>query len=62
MPDWTTYVRSRLDLHDVRPQHEQDVVDDLAGQLEEAYREVARRLGILPEGGPQDLKGPKTLQ
>ena len=21
-----------------------------------------QRLGILPEGGPQDLKGPKTLQ
>jgi len=32
------------------------------GNVEEAYREVARRLGILPEGGPQDLKGPKTLQ
>jgi phosphoribosylaminoimidazole-succinocarboxamide synthase len=32
------------------------------GNVEEAYREVARRLGILPEGGPQDLKGPRTLQ
>jgi phosphoribosylaminoimidazole-succinocarboxamide synthase len=32
------------------------------GNVEEAYREVARRLGILPEGGPQDLKGPKTIQ
>ena len=32
------------------------------GNVEEAYREVARRLGILPEGGPQDLKGPKTMQ
>jgi phosphoribosylaminoimidazole-succinocarboxamide synthase len=32
------------------------------GNVEEAYREVARRLGILPEGGPQDLKGPATLQ
>jgi phosphoribosylaminoimidazole-succinocarboxamide synthase len=32
------------------------------GNVEEAYREVARRLGILPEGGPQDLQGPKTLQ
>jgi phosphoribosylaminoimidazole-succinocarboxamide synthase len=32
------------------------------GNVEEAYREVARRLGIFPESGPQDLKGPKTLQ
>ncbi len=32
------------------------------GKVEEAYQEVARRLGILPESGPRDLKGPKTLQ
>ncbi|HXV24650.1 MAG TPA: phosphoribosylaminoimidazolesuccinocarboxamide synthase, partial [Alphaproteobacteria bacterium] len=32
------------------------------GQVEEAYQEVARRLGILPESGPGDLKGPKTMQ
>jgi phosphoribosylaminoimidazole-succinocarboxamide synthase len=32
------------------------------GRVEEAYQEVARRLGILPEGGPADLKGPKTIQ
>ncbi len=32
------------------------------GKVEEAYQEVARRLGILPEGGPTDVKGPKTLQ
>jgi phosphoribosylaminoimidazole-succinocarboxamide synthase len=32
------------------------------GRVEEAYQEVARRLGILPEGGPGDLKGPKTIQ
>jgi phosphoribosylaminoimidazole-succinocarboxamide synthase len=31
-------------------------------QVEEAYQEVARRLGILPEGGPGDFKGPKTIQ
>ena len=34
---------------------------DLGG-VEEAYQEVARRLGILPEGGPRDLKGPATMQ
>ena len=34
---------------------------DLGG-VEEAYQEVARRLGILPEGGPGDLKGPELVQ
>ena len=32
------------------------------GNVEEAYQEVARRLGILPESGPRDLKGPKVMQ
>jgi phosphoribosylaminoimidazole-succinocarboxamide synthase len=32
------------------------------GRVEEAYQEVARRLGILPEGGPADIKGPKIVQ
>ncbi|HIJ37331.1 MAG TPA: phosphoribosylaminoimidazolesuccinocarboxamide synthase [Rhodospirillaceae bacterium] len=32
------------------------------GNVEEAYQEVARRLGILPEGGPRDMKGPETVQ
>lgn len=31
-------------------------------RVEEAYQEVARRLGILPESGPRDLKGPETMQ
>ena len=31
-------------------------------RIEEAYQEVARRLGILPEGGPTDLKGPAVMQ
>ena len=34
---------------------------DLGG-VEEAYQEVARRLGILPEGGPNDLKGSNSMQ
>ena len=34
---------------------------DLGG-VEEAYQEVARRLGILPEGGPGDVKGPEMVQ
>ena len=32
------------------------------GKVEEAYQEVARRLGILPEGGPRDMKGPEVMQ
>jgi phosphoribosylaminoimidazole-succinocarboxamide synthase len=32
------------------------------GRVEEAYQEVARRLGILPEGGPGDMRGPHTIQ
>ncbi len=34
---------------------------DLGG-VEEAYQEVARRLGVLPEAGPVDMKGPRLLQ
>jgi len=34
---------------------------DLGG-VEEAYQEVARRLGILPESEQQDIKGPETIQ
>lgn len=32
------------------------------GNVAEAYQEVARRLGILPEGGPRDMKGPAVMQ
>ncbi len=32
------------------------------GRVEEAYQEVARRLGILPESGPRDMQGPKVMQ
>ena len=32
------------------------------GKVEEAYQEVARRLGILPEAGTRDLKGPELMQ
>jgi len=31
-------------------------------KVAEGYQEVARRLGILPEGGPGDFQGPKTVQ
>jgi phosphoribosylaminoimidazole-succinocarboxamide synthase len=32
------------------------------GKVEEAYQEVARRLGILPEGAPGDAKTTSTVQ
>ncbi|MCW9001647.1 MAG: phosphoribosylaminoimidazolesuccinocarboxamide synthase [Rhodospirillales bacterium] len=32
------------------------------GDVEEAYQEVARRLGILPESGPRDMQGPELMQ
>ncbi len=32
------------------------------GKIEQAYQEVARRLGILPESGPGDIQGTDTLQ
>ena len=32
------------------------------GKAEEAYQEIARRLGVLPEAGPLDMQGPKVMQ
>jgi phosphoribosylaminoimidazole-succinocarboxamide synthase len=32
------------------------------GKVEEAYQEVAKRLGILPEAGMRDMKGPEMMQ
>jgi len=32
------------------------------GKIEEAYQEVARRLGIFPEGGQADFQAPKAIQ
>lgn len=43
MPDWNAYVGERLQLQGVRPECEQNVIDDLAGQLEEAYRDAVAR-------------------
>jgi phosphoribosylaminoimidazole-succinocarboxamide synthase len=41
---------------------DKDVFRRDLGSLSDAYSEVARRLGILPEGGPGDLKGPAVMQ
>jgi phosphoribosylaminoimidazole-succinocarboxamide synthase len=50
---WDTRTKEKMDRDRFR--------EDL-GRVEEGYQEVARRLGILPEGGPGDFKAPKTMQ
>ncbi len=41
---------------------DKDRFDRDLGNVEEAYQEVARRLGVLPEAGPVDIKAPKLMQ
>jgi putative ABC transport system permease protein len=55
MPDWQAYVRKRLPLDGIRPELQQDVVDDLAAQLAEAYREHLAR--GLPEADAAEAAG-----
>jgi phosphoribosylaminoimidazole-succinocarboxamide synthase len=50
---WDIKTSERLDRERFR--------DDLS-KIADAYQEVARRLGILPESGPADIKGPETMQ
>ena len=50
---WDTKTNEKLDKDRFRR--------DMGGLLE-AYQEVARRLGIMPEAGPQDIKGPTLVQ
>ncbi len=50
---WDTQTQEKLDKDRFRR--------DLGG-VEQAYQEVARRLGVLPEAGPVDIKGPKVMQ
>jgi putative ABC transport system permease protein len=40
MPDWPDYVRGHLSLRGVRPDREAEIVEDLARQLDDAYREA----------------------
>ncbi len=49
---WDTKTNEKLDKDRFRR--------DLGG-VAEAYQEVARRLGILPDAGPQDMKGPASI-
>ena len=39
MPDWKQYVRQNLHLENLHPEREAEIVDDLAQQLEDAYRD-----------------------
>ena len=50
---WDTKTNERLD----KDRFRQDL-----GKVEEGYQEIARRLGILPEAGPRDMRGPETIQ
>ena len=50
---WDSQTNERMD----KDRFRQDL-----GRVEEAYQEVARRLGILPESGPRDLQGPEAMQ
>jgi phosphoribosylaminoimidazole-succinocarboxamide synthase len=50
---WDAHTNEKLDKDRFR--------EDL-GRVEEGYQEVARRLGILPEGGPGDAPAPTTMQ
>ena len=43
MPDWSSYVRMHLRLTAVRPERESEIIEDLARQLDEAYREALRQ-------------------
>ena len=50
---WDVATNERLD----KDRFRQDL-----GKVEEGYQEIARRLGILPEAGPRDMRGPETIQ
>jgi phosphoribosylaminoimidazole-succinocarboxamide synthase len=50
---WDVATNERLD----KDRFRQDL-----GKVEEGYPEIARRLGILPEAGPRDMRGPETIQ
>jgi hypothetical protein len=40
MPEWTKYIRQNLRLHGLRPERDEEIIEDLAQQLEDAYREA----------------------
>ena len=40
MPDWSQYIRENLRLRGLRPEREAEIIEDLAQQLGDAYREA----------------------
>jgi len=55
MPDWASYVRQNLRLRTLRPEREAEIVEDLAGQLEYAYRESLNR-GLTDEQAQDEAR------
>jgi predicted permease len=47
MPDWAQYVRQNLGVPRLQPEREAEIVEELAGQLEQAYAEAIER-GMSP--------------
>ncbi len=43
MPDWPAYVRERLQLGELRPEREGEIVEEVARQLEDAYEDALGR-------------------
>src|SRR4051794_3119048 len=40
MPDWSAYVRAQLRLTSLREERQVEIIEDLARQLDDAYREA----------------------
>jgi putative ABC transport system permease protein len=49
MSDWKSYVRERLNLRRLRPERQAEIVEDLAQQLDEAYRTALAGGAGIPE-------------
>jgi len=43
MPEWSDYIRRNLRVRGLRPDREAEIIEDLAQQLEDAYREALAR-------------------
>ncbi|HEU5181645.1 MAG TPA: ABC transporter permease, partial [Candidatus Polarisedimenticolia bacterium] len=56
MPDWKRYIRERLSLPRLRPERQAEIVEDLAQQMEEAYR-AARERGASAEEAEITARG-----
>ena len=48
MPDWTKYIRENLPRDQFRGELEGEILEELAGHLEDAYAEALLQ-GVLPE-------------